>query len=378
MARIITGLVFLVVFWSGLAVAEPIFYLNAHGGSRYTIGRYVGWVASPPRPVIDASNDGGASGVAWPTAFKLATGATRIFASRTNGGEWSDIAVWAAQDGIKFSFQGVALAANAAEPSGIGPSAIAYEAGDTTPWKMIYLIRSSPIGSTFAIADSATGAAGSWVRRGVAMAATESWEAAGITPSYVFRDTRSGKWVLLYHAYETVQRAYAAMATADNPEGPYSDKRILMAPVDSRVSVSGAAKGTNFASAPASPILGQPYVLRQADPHAMEVVVPTKYIDGTVYFDRPLIGSYSSGEMAHVATNKVDPSFVKMRADGTWYGIWTGYGQFDGVTSEYTFEMSAPSIEGPWSVLPKGVAFEPWTPFGILSTENPTPVTVAE
>lgn len=364
--------------WLNPAAADPIFYLNAHGGSRYTIGRYVGSVPSPTRPVIDARNDGGSTGVAWPTAFKLTNGTTRIFASRTVDGKWSDVGVWAAQDGVDFTFEGIALSANPEEPSGIGPSTLAYKAGDATPWKMIYLVRSAPIGSTFVVADSVSGAAGTWTRRGIAMSASEPWEAAGITPSYIFMDAGSGKWVLLYHAYETVQRAYAAMATADNPEGPYNNKRILMAPIGSRILISGGAKGTNFASVPVSPILGHPYVLRQASPLAIEVVVPTKYIDGIVYFDRPLIGSYPSGEMAHVATNKVDPSFVSMREDGTWHGIWTGYGQYDGVTSEYTFEVSAPRVEGPWTVMSNGVAFEPWTPFGVLSTENPTPVTAAE
>lgn len=358
------------------AMSEPVFYLNASGGSRYTIMRFSGAFAHPTTPVIGPSNDGGAANVAWPSAFKVSVPVTRVFASRYVGSLWSSIGLWESPDGVNFTYKGAALTANASEPQGIGPSVVAHDTGDSDHWKMIYMVRGA--GTSLALADSPTGAVGSWTRRGVVMTATETWEAAGISPSHLFKDTDSDKWVLLYHAYETTDRAYAAMATADDVDGPYSNKTILMNPVSSRNAVTGVAKFTNHGLMAKSPILGQPHVLRQMTPPAMEVVVPVKFENGVVYFDRPVFGDYTSGELAHVATNKIDPSFVERNPDGSWRGLWTGYGQFAGVLSEYTFEVSAPALAGPWSLSTSGLSFQPWTASGILSTENPTPIVAVQ
>lgn len=350
-----------------------VFYLNASGGSRYTIGRYCDGVASPPQPVIGTANDGGAGGVAWPSAFRVNGAKTRVYASRYVSGRWSDLSLWEAPDEKNFALAGQAVTALPSEPHGIGPAAFAFAPGRTRPWVSLFTVRNTQAGFTIGAADSISGDAGDWQRAGTALSVSESWEAYGICPSYLFFDDVSSKWTLVYHAYETANLAHAAMATAGSPLGPFVEKTKIASPTNSRFAFVGA-QGAGFATAAQAPLLGQPYVLRQALPGAMEVIVPVRYQDGVVYFDRPLIGNYPSGEMAHVAASKIDPSFVERLPDGCWRGLWTGYGQYPGVLSEYTFEVRAASLAGPWSFADAGMAFQPWTSFGILSTENPAPL----
>lgn len=352
------------------------FYLNVSNQTRYYIMCFVNGRATPPTPIIGPANDGGANGVAWATAFLVKTPTVRLYGSRLFGTMWADIALWEGPAPTQLALRGAVLTANASEPFGIGPSAGFKAAGDARPWKLAFGVRgngTTSVGNSIWIADSVTGNVGTWQRVGPALTASEPWEAAGICPSHnPFFDEDTGLWVMIYHAYETMTLAHAAVATSPTPNGPYGNKRKVASPINSRIPFAATAV-TDHATAAASPRLGEPYVLRQASPQAMEVVVPDSFEDGIVRFNRPLFGSYPSGEMAHVGSNKYDLSYIEKLPDGTYFGYVTGYGQHANTQlSEYTFEVSAPHYDGPWTPLPNGIAFSPWTAAGVGSTENPT------
>jgi hypothetical protein len=77
--------------------------------------------------------------------------------------------------------------------------------------------------------------------------------------------------------------------------------------------------------------------------------------------------------MTHIAAAKVEASYVWETPTG-WRGIFTGYGHYEGLQTEYTFTASAPTCAGPWRVEPSGLAFQPWLPENTGSLENPTPL----
>jgi hypothetical protein len=64
-----------------------------------------------------------------------------------------------------------------------------------------------------------------------------------------------------------------------------------------------------------------------------------------------------------------------MPGSGTVGGVvLTGYGLFSDVLTEYTFRVHAPSLNGPWTPRPSGLAFEPVYSGVLLSLENPAPL----
>ncbi len=67
-------------------------------------------------------------------------------------------------------------------------------------------------------------------------------------------------------------------------------------------------------------------------------------------FDLPLPATYSDAECAHVAANAIDPSIIVENGDGTCTGIFTVYKAFSDVLGEYTVQMSATSLSGPWTI----------------------------
>lgn len=372
------------VFWllsllamSSLAHAE-VFFLNGSGVSnKYNVMRFVDGVASPPAPIIGpvAGNAGaGIVHVAWPSSFKLANGKTRVFASRHNGVRWTDVAYWDSADGVAFTLGGVALAQNTPEPHGIGPSQVYYVSGEAKPWHMLYVVRNAAqSGTVIALADSETGEAGTWTRVGTVLESSEPWEAFGVTPSWVI-ESEPGVWTLFYHGYRDAMYGPAAIAQSRSPKGPFTNKRPIVWPSQHALTIT-ASRLANFGTVSGAVRIGEPYALRTSG--SLEVIVPVRQDGSTVWFERPLLGSYAGGEMRHILHNKIDPSYARKKHDGTWEGVFTGYGLWSGVLNEYTFRVAAPAVEGPWTV-EAGLPFSPWLPEGLNSVENPTPVMPSE
>ena len=121
--------------------------------------------------------------------------------------------------------------------------------------------------------------------------------------------------------------------------------------------------------------VGEPYVLRILAGGGVQVTLPTRQVGTTVYFDEFLLADYLSGvELAHIARNKIAPSYATQLPDGSWRGIFTGYGLWNDLITEYTFNVEAPQLSGPWTITPGRVSFTPWNLPTLLSAENPTPV----
>lgn len=373
----VTVLAVATILFSASSWAGEQFFLNvccdAGGSGKYRIARFgADGIQNPPTPVIHANNIGaGISGVAWPSALKVGE-EVWIYASRLGGSGWWDVGLWkSSDDGKTFSLYGAALTPDSSEPEGVGPAQVFYDGSSPRPFKMIYLVRGSPVGTKLRLADSVDGQA--WTRVGDVLTASEPFEATGVSPSWVMK-LDSGEWALYYHGYETVDKAHAVVATAASIGDQFAAKSVIYSPDGRQNSISGGAKFTNFATVSGTVLLGQPHVLRATDGSAMEPVVPIRQIGTVVYFDRPLMASYTNATLASVIKNKVDPSYIERQADGTYAGFFTGYGQYPGVLSEYTQRFLSPTALGPWTPAKDGFAFQPWSPASLLSTENPTAV----
>lgn len=354
---------------------SEVFILNAYEGTRYTLMRYEGREAVPVAPIVGAHNDGGVVNVAWPSAFRFSDGAVRVYASRYYNNQWRDIAYWHAPAGsTTFSFGGIALAANGAEPYGICPAHIYYDATDTAnPWKMVYLVRgASGPGNRIDLADSADGL--TWTRRGQVFTASQPFEAAGVAPTWVTQQT-DGSWAMVYEAYQTLNFTPGAVAVAATSSGPFINQRVIFPPNSTAHTISGGAPRTNTATVTGQVRLGEPHLLRNATSGAIQLVLPTRQEGTTLYFDDPLFDDFSANsELAHIARNKVSPSYIRQAPDGSWTGAFTGYGQWPGVLTEYVFLGAAPTLDGPWEITQAPLPFPPWTAAGRLSTENPAPL----
>lgn len=353
-------------------MADPIYFLNAYDGAKYTIMRYVGRYAVPVAPVIGPANNAGALHVAWPSAFRRASGQHIVYGSRHVDGKWLDVARWISTDGVSYQWAGVALAANETEPNGIGPAQVYYDATRARPWLMVYGRRSAQgTADRLDLADSADGV--SWERRGPVLTLDQPYESAGVSPSWVMK-LIDGRWALYYHGYPTLSQGVAAVAYADSPVGPFGSKGVLMQPTNVNHAVSSGVRLTSSISVSGAVRVGEPYVLRQMGGGAMQVVWPIRQEGTTVYLDDPLLANYGPAELAHIARNKVDPSLIRQHSDGTFSGIWTGYGMHEGETAEYTFEVESPSPSGPWTIRKADIPFDAWNLGSLFSAENPTPV----
>jgi hypothetical protein len=351
--------------------AADRFILNGSSGQRYSLFQFSDdGVANPPSPIVDVYNSGGAQHVAWPSGFVLTSGATRIYASRNISGRWSDIAYWSSADGLTYTLGGVALSSAAGEPHGIGPGQVYYDKTEPAPWKMVFLVRDGVTGTQMHLADSLDGIA--WTRRGLVFQTTEVWESGGVSPSWMMR-SHAGEIVLFYQAYRSANTGPAAVARAASWGAMFGAKRIIMEPTEKSYQVTNAQRLTTTATVPGAVDIGVPHVMRQNDGMGLEVIVPIRQNGSTVWFDRPLLASYTvNSTLAHVGRKKVDPSFLRQHEDGSWSGIFTGYGQFPGVTSEYTFFVWSPNLETPFvAVAGNGVPFSPWHVGGFASMENP-------
>ena len=355
------------------AFDQTEFILNAFAGSNYVIMRYVGRETVPTAPIISPTNNGGATHVAWPSAFRF-QGNTLIFASRYINNRWNDVSLWISADGTNFALQSITFQANASEPYGIGPAQVFFDKTAASPWGIVYSVRNAA-GSADAIhfADSQDGV--TWVRRGPILTITEPFESAGVCPSWIMQ-TASGHWALFYHAYGSGGAyASAAVAVSTSRSGPFTSKAVIYSPNNALYTVTNGARLTNYASVSGSVAVGEPHLIRRLS-GGLQITVPTRQVGSIVYFDEPLLADYASGpsQLSHMFSRKVDPSYAYEMPDGSWRGIFTGYGQWSDVTTEYTVHMTAPTITGPWTVVPGKVAFNPWNSSTWQSAENPAPV----
>jgi hypothetical protein len=348
------------------------FILNGYDGVRYTLMRYADGVAVPTTPIVGPQNNGGATHIAWPSAFQIGN-TTRVYGSRHYANQWRDIAVWNAQGGQPFTWGGVVLSQWPIEPYGIGPSQVYYDGEAALPWKLIYLVRNSTgSGNRFDLADSADGVA--WTRRGAILTASEPYEAAGISPSHVVR-ANDGTWVLFYQAYQTTTFGPAVIATAPTSSGPFTNKQVIFWPNGIAHAVTGAKRLTITGTVNGPVRIGEPHIIRRMAGGGMQVCLPIKQVGSTVYFDEFLLAEYDSNvQLAHIARNKVDPSYAYQCPDGSWRGVCTGYGHWPDQMTEYTFSVQAPALSGPWTIAPGRVPFSPWNLATLLSAENPTPI----
>ena len=366
----------IVFFLLETALASDVYFLNAWTyGQRYRIMRYgADGLPNPTGAVINELNDGGAANAAWSSAFKIGN-IERVYASRFYSGQWRDIGIWEST-GDGFVFTGTALVANSSEPYGIGPAQAFLAPSDPRPFKMVYLIRNAAgAGTQFALASSVTGEPGTWQRDGVIYTASQSFEAFGISPSHVL-EVEPGLWAITYQGYRyatnaTLGAGPAAIITASSPNGPFGNPKIIMEPNGNLPGIVSAVRMQSFGTTNGAIIPG-PYVLRNPA-GGLEPVNVVKQTGNKVFFDRPLLASYSNGTMAHVAAYKIDPSMIY--GDGNkWRAIFTGYGHFTDYMTEYTFRAESDNYDGPY--IPSGapIAFAPWTAEGAFSTENPTPL----
>ena len=311
----------------------------------------------PVRPVSGLSH----SNVAWPSAVRIGN-RVHVFASVQVGGKWSEIRRWTSVDGAAYVDDGAVFVAGVAEPHGVGPATVTY---DGSVFRIYYLERGiSGPGSAIGVARSGDGL--SFVRAGTVYTAASS-DGGGLSVSYACID--GGMTYLLLHSYSTdLSTASSVIASAQDPDGVFSRGGELLAKSDMHGTVTGQA-GNSFAQFSGSLTEGRPIVVR--DGNATSYIV--KEIKGaTVYFDRPLAQTYASAPFADFMRNKADISFVSKLED-KWIGAVTGYGQFPGLTSEYTSRLSAPEVSGPW-VVDGGYFLSPYFNSGRYSTENPEPI----
>jgi hypothetical protein len=362
-------------------VDPDIFFLNsccAGAGSEYRVMRLRSdGIADPATPVIHSGNwgPGGVVHVAWVSAFRLVD-RVRIYASRYLNDCWNDVAAWESfDDGRKFEFVGAVLKPARREVHGIGPAQVYHDPASARPWKMIYLVRGDQVnnvGMEFKLAASTDGLF--WRQNGTVLTASEAYEAFGISPSYVTCRS-NGEWVLFYQAYETQWLGLPVVATAPSSEGPFRNKRVIMQPDGLRhLNVRGSRSRRCVTGISEIVNIGVPHVLRRNDKTAMEVVVPVAQSGLVVHLERPLTKKYGLGELVPLTTAKIDPSYATERLDGGWDGIFTGYGLFNDILTEYTFRVHAPCLQGPWTPQPTGLAFQLGYPETVLSLENPTPL----
>src|SRR5262249_30012418 len=90
--------------------------------------------------------------------------------------------------------------------------------------------------------------------------------------------------------------------------------------------------------------------------------------------DRPLTFGHNEVPLYSAARRKIDPSHAREMRDGSWRGIFTVYSPAPDIVAEYTAEVSAPSLRGPWTFVGTGIRFKPCLGAISWSAENPTPL----
>ena len=164
-------------------------------------------------------------------------------------------------------------------------------------------------------------------------------------------------------------------ATADDPRGPFHNPLVLAGHDGSMVMALNpvAAGDLTLELVDTIPLRLGPYVLVGSDEQPEPVQVMEVRSGGELSLREPVQARHAQPRLASALRRKVDVSQIGPTDDGSWIGYFTAFGQFDGVTSEYVYRMTAPDWRGPWTLSSEGP--QPWffahTPEGRFSTENP-------
>jgi hypothetical protein len=302
----------------------------------------------------------------------------RVFATRFNGSIWLDIAYWDSFDGgVTFgSPTAIITASGLGATYGLVDATLYYAKGEARPYKLLFGIRqASGIPNTITLADS-TDCESFTVQGTVFTQGADTWQASGIVPSFVFQNGAS-QWVLLLHTYDSSGNGYAAYATATSSAGPFGSATLIASPYTTQTGTLTGTAGQNTATTNIGTVrLNEPYLVWNGTSQSAEIVTPIGQSGTTLTLDLPLHTSYTTATFAHVAAKHIDPSYAYPAADGSWRGIFTGYGAIAGLTSEYTLQMTASAFAGPWSIASGKLAFSPFGPGShcVNSTENPSPI----
>ncbi|MDE2105795.1 MAG: hypothetical protein KGL39_51700 [Patescibacteria group bacterium] len=355
--------------------AEQWFLNGKIGSSPYVINQYdPDGLPHSDAPV--AMPPSGSTNVAWPSAL-IPFGGSKIFLyASTYGALWNAVHLWTATsvDG-PFIDQGSVFSADPVlEPYGIGPAQVTYEPTSILqPFIMYYLVRgASGPGQTIAVATSVDGV--HWTRGGPVLSTSLPQEAGGLSASYACK-TASGDYALFYHGYSSdLSAGYGLVATSNSATGPFSNKAVILAPQSFLTTLTSYA-GSVTARVPSgvSVPIGIP-LLAGYSTSGQEPVVAVRQSGTLVWFSRPFLYPHSSDQTISMLSAKVDPSYAQEQADGTWKGTATAYGPAPGVAAEYTTGVAGSSLSGPWTFAANGIAFTPFTSYGLNSTENPTPL----
>lgn len=305
---------------------------------------------------------------AWPSAIQIGR-KLHVFASVRRGNRWTEVRRWTSISGGAFRDDGAVLTEGPGEPHGIGPATVTF---DGNVFRAFYLVRGKGgPGGSIGLAVSADGR--SFRKVGTVFEAGPE-AAGGIAVSYACTD--GPRSYLFLHSYEPGHKvAASAVATSDAPDGPYVGLQSTFMNSQAEGYLSGRIGDTvanrDYLAGSAGEIeAGRPIVVLDGGP---ESYVVKRVAGSKLFLDRPLAKSYDGAPFADFLRSKVDLSFVAKDSRGAWQGAVTGYGQFDGVTSEYTAPIVARSVTGPWRTT-EGYFVSPYFPSGRLSTENPEPI----
>jgi hypothetical protein len=360
----------------GAADAPDFVYaLNAQGDlHRYLIVEY-GADGAPRDPEPLAHPDtAGAIHLAWPS-YILDHGERRLLVFMFRDGRWGALGLWREGADGMLGFEGVVFEAGEDEPHGIGPGHVGYLPGVDEPYHLYYLIR-GPVGPGLEVRLATSPDGRTWTRHGTVYTAQAPNEAFGLGPSHVCR-TPKGEWLLLYQGFPDAAHEYgvAMAAVADDPRGPFRNPLVLADRDASDVmALEPVAAGDATLTLQGTALLQPgPYVLTGADGLPEPVQVTEVRSGGELVLSEPVRAGYSQPRLASALRRKVDVSQIGPTDEGGWIGYFTAFGQFDGVTSEYVYRMTAPDWRGPWALSSEGPQpwFSPHTAEGRLSTENP-------
>lgn len=376
------------VTWALLAAAcapaaappDPLYALNAQGeAGRYMIVEYEA-DGAPVGPTPLAHPDIAAAGhLAWPS-YILDDGERRLFAFLFRDGRWDALGLW--QEGAEgmLGFDGVVFEAGEDEPHGIGPGHVGYLPGVDEPYHLYYLVR-GPAGPGFEVRLATSSDGRTWTRHGTVYTARSPFEAYGLGPSHVCR-TPQGEWLLLYQGFPDSAHEFglAMAAAADDPRGPFHNPLVLAGHDGSTVMALKpvAAGDVTLKLVETTPLRPGSYVLVGSDERPEPVQVMEVRSGGELLLREPVQAGHAQPRLASALRRKVDVSQIGPTDDGSWIGYFTAFGQFDGVTSEYVYRMTAPDWQGPWTLSSEGP--QPWffaqIPEGRFSMENPDRLSV--
>jgi hypothetical protein len=326
--------------------------------------------------IIDPSGSGfDASHVYWPSAVKVGTD-IYVYATGHDASGNLSLGLWISTNGVTFSRFGQVLAP-AGDEGQIGMSHVAHDPDDkAAPFKVWYTTRyTTPPGRGTEVRYATSTDGKSWTRVGTVLTAAESGATDGVSTDYVCKD--GDTWRLLYGAgYDSPLKFRADEATSTTPGGAFTRTGTIFSPggIDVAVTTTLTAGTRYIPVASVSGIAaGDVLVISdgtQSKVQRIEVEkVNTTY--SAVISTEPVYAVAASQRLRSVYLNKMSPSFVYRDANNDLVGHFTGWGQWPGTLSEYTFAVKR---SGQTFVNEGKQLFRPFGPGNFYSFENPSPI----